>query len=88
MKDEEACDDSIPPQPISRRQFTLLSIAAGMAATTRLDAAPTVSSVSMADVEIRTPSGVCDAALAHQTSAGHWPTSYFRGSWEMRRNRK
>ena len=73
MKDEDVFDDLIPPSPISRREFTMLSIAAGMAAATRLDAAPTGAPVAVTDVEIRTPSGICDAALACPKGAGHWP---------------
>lgn len=73
MKDDNAFDDVISPHPISRRDFTMLSLAAGMAAAARLDAAPAVAPVAVADVEIRTPEGNCDAALACPTGAGHWP---------------
>lgn len=73
MNDKTVSDDGILTQPISRREFTTLSIAIGLAAATGVDAAPTAAAVSVTDVEVRTPSGVCDAALAHPQGTGHWP---------------
>jgi len=62
---------------ISRRQFTALSIAAGAAAATGISVAAPVgaaaSGVTESDVQVRTPSGVCDAALVHPAGKGHWP---------------
>jgi carboxymethylenebutenolidase len=62
---------------ISRREFTALSIAVGAAAATGVSAAPTAgapaSGVNEHDVQVRTPSGVCDAALIHPRGNGSWP---------------
>ena len=57
---------------MSRREFTALSLAAGIAAALTARAA-SAAAVHEADVEIHTPSGVCDAALVHPAGAGHWP---------------
>ncbi len=73
MKDELPFDDTIPRQTISRREFTALSIAAGLTAAGVTRAAPGAAAVSVSDVEIRTPAGVCDAALARPQGAGRWP---------------
>jgi carboxymethylenebutenolidase len=56
---------------MSRREFTALSLAAGVAASVGAAhaAAPTIGK----DVQIKTPSGVCDAALLHPQGSGHWP---------------
>lgn len=62
---------------ISRREFAALTIAAGAAAASGISAASAadaaVSGVTMSDVQVRTPSGVCDAALVHPQGKGHWP---------------
>jgi len=58
-------------EPISRRQFTALSVAAGVVAATGAGAA-TVPSPTVEEVEVRTPSGRCDAAFVHPLS-GRWP---------------
>jgi carboxymethylenebutenolidase len=62
---------------ISRREFTALSIAAGAAAATGISAASpagaSVSGVTESDVQVRTPSGVCDATLVHPQGKGRWP---------------
>ena len=62
---------------ISRRKFTALSIAAGAAAATGISAASaaaaSVSGVTESDVQVPTPSGVCDAALVHPQGKGRWP---------------
>jgi len=47
---------------ISRREFTALTVAAGVSAATGVAAAP-VAEVVDADVLVKTPGGVCDAAL-------------------------
>jgi carboxymethylenebutenolidase len=60
-------------RPISRREFALLSVAAGVAAATGIDSARAAAAVRATDVEIRTPSGICDAALLHPQGPGHWP---------------
>jgi len=59
------------PNTISRREFTALSIAAGVAAATGASgAAPT--EMMDTDVQVRTAAGVCDAALIHPQK-GSWP---------------
>ncbi len=57
---------------ISRREFTALSLAVGAAAATGLAAAGAREAID-ADVQITTPSGVCDAALIHPQGNGRWP---------------
>jgi carboxymethylenebutenolidase len=59
------------PNTISRREFTALSIAAGVAAATRASGAA-VSEMIDTDVQVTTPAGVCDAALIHPPK-GSWP---------------
>ena len=60
---------------LSRRQFTALSLAAGVAGGAGLPAAPaaTSSDVLDMDVSVTTPSGVCDAALIHPKGKGPFP---------------
>lgn len=65
-------DHSSDPPPLSRREFTALSIAAGVAAATRASAA--ASTVEQA-IEVRTPSGVCDAVVVHPEGKGQWPAA-------------
>jgi carboxymethylenebutenolidase len=68
------------PNTISRREFTALSIAAGVAAATRASGAAETPRASGAaetqvidtDVQVTTSAGVCDAALVHPHS-GSWP---------------
>ena len=59
------------PNTISRREFTALSIAAGVAAATRASGAAAAEIIDK-DVQIATSAGVCDAALVHPHS-GSWP---------------
>jgi carboxymethylenebutenolidase len=59
------------PNTISRREFTALSIAAGVAAATAASGAA-VQEVIDTDVEVRTADGLCDAALIHPRT-GSWP---------------
>jgi carboxymethylenebutenolidase len=56
---------------ISRREFTALTVAAGVSAATGITAAPVTETVDT-DVSVKTPSGTCDAALVHPQS-GRWP---------------
>jgi carboxymethylenebutenolidase len=61
------------PNTISRREFTALSIAAGVAAAAgACHAADAPAQIVEADVEVTTPAGVCDAALIHPQK-GSWP---------------
>jgi carboxymethylenebutenolidase len=59
------------PNTISRREFTALSIAAGVAAATGASGA-TAAQMMDSDVQVTTVAGVCDAALIHP-SGGSWP---------------
>ena len=56
---------------ISRREFTALSIAAGIAAATGASGASAAEMVDT-DVQVTTAAGVCDAALIHPQK-GSWP---------------
>jgi carboxymethylenebutenolidase len=59
------------PNTISRREFTALSLAAGVAAATRASGAAAAEVIDE-DVRVTTAAGVCDAALVHQ-KRGAWP---------------
>ena len=56
---------------ISRREFTALSLAAGVSAAARASA--TATDTIDKDVVVTTPSGACDAALIHPRGNGPWP---------------
>ena len=67
-------DDAFPAsinekQPLSRRGFAALSMGAGLAVAGSALAADIVE----ADVELKTPDGICDAALFHPPGKGSWP---------------
>ena len=62
-------DDS---NKISRREFTALSLAAGVTAATGSSAAAAADMVDT-DVEVKTADGTCDAALIHPKGKGQWP---------------
>jgi carboxymethylenebutenolidase len=59
--------------PMTRRDFTVLSLAAGVTAATGAGAAAGSHEAVVADVEVKTPAGVCDAALVHPQGRGRWP---------------
>ena len=59
------------PNSISRREFTALSIAAGVAAAMGASGASAAEMVD-SDVQVTTAAGVCDAALIHPQK-GAWP---------------
>ena len=59
------------PNTISRREFTALSLAAGVAAATGASGAAAAEVIDE-DVRLTTAAGVCDAALVHQKK-GAWP---------------
>jgi carboxymethylenebutenolidase len=65
-------DDS---NKISRREFTALSIAAGVTAATAATGASIATAGDMVetDVLVTTPNGSCDAALIHPKGKGQWP---------------
>ncbi len=56
---------------ISRREFTALSLAAGVTAAARAGAAG--ADMVDSDVEIKTADGTCEAALIHPQGKGPWP---------------
>lgn len=58
--------------PLSRREFTALSLAAGVTAATGGHAAASAE-MTETDVEIKTSSGTCDAAVVHPQGSGRWP---------------
>ena len=72
---------------IARRDFVVLTVAAGLAASTRTAASSPVGvDVVEADVEIKTPDGTCDAAFAHPASGSHpgvllWPDAFGLRPW-------
>jgi carboxymethylenebutenolidase len=57
---------------ISRREFTAISVAAGVGVAARAVGASTAEVIDT-DVEVHTPSGTCDAALVHPRGNGRWP---------------
>ncbi|HEY4969834.1 MAG TPA: dienelactone hydrolase family protein [Steroidobacteraceae bacterium] len=59
------------PNTISRREFTALSIGAGIAAATGASGAAPQEMMDT-DVQVKTAAGVCDAALIHPQK-GSWP---------------
>ena len=61
-------DDS---NKISRREFTALSLAAGVTAAAGSSAA--AADMVDTDVEVKTADGTCDAALIHPKGKGPWP---------------
>ena len=73
MKVDKTNADPADTHSMSRREFALLSVAAGVVAVSGMETARGATPVSEADVEIRTSSGVCDAALVHPQGKGRWP---------------
>ena len=70
---------------IDRREFVVLSVAAGIVATTRSAAASAVDIVER-DVEIKTPDGTCDAAFIHPATGAFpgvllWPDAFGLRPW-------
>ena len=59
------------PNTITRREFTALSIAAGVAAASGASGASAQEMID-SDVQVTTAAGVCDAALIHPQQ-GSWP---------------
>jgi carboxymethylenebutenolidase len=62
-------DDS---NKISRREFTALSLAAGVTAAAGASAATAADTVDT-EVEVKTADGACEAALIHPKGKGQWP---------------
>src|SRR5580704_17427956 len=57
---------------ISRREFTALSLAAGVTAAAGSSAAAAADMVDT-DVELKMTDGTCEAALIHPKGKGQWP---------------
>jgi len=65
-------------EKFSRREFTTLTVAAGVTAAAGVTGAAGVSAAPVAgvvdtDVRVKTPDGLCDAALIHPQGNGRWP---------------
>jgi carboxymethylenebutenolidase len=58
---------------MSRREFAALSLAVGATAAAGISGA--AAAVVDTDVQVRTPSGTCDAALVHPQGGGRWPAA-------------
>jgi carboxymethylenebutenolidase len=82
MSDEQKNPDTNDAErsDLTRRDFTTLLVAAGLAATVQGAAAADLEVVE-ADVEIKTPDGTCDAAFIHPKSGSYpgvlvWPDAF------------
>jgi carboxymethylenebutenolidase len=69
-----------PNRDITRRDFTVLVVGAGLAATVPLAAAADLEVIET-DVEIKTPDGTCDAAFIRPKMGSHpgvlvWPDAF------------
>jgi carboxymethylenebutenolidase len=62
-------NDQKRPSDVSRRDFTALGAAAGLAAG--VGSAGAADAVTETDVVIKTPDGVCDAAFIHPANGSH-----------------
>src|ERR1700680_2136510 len=62
------------PHTISRREFAALSLAVGATAAAGISGAATAG-VTETDVQVHTPSGICDAALVHPQGNGRRPAA-------------
>jgi len=57
---------------LSRRDFVALSLAAGLAAAAGEDLASAAElPVQVANVDVKTPDGICDATFIHPTTGSH-----------------
>jgi carboxymethylenebutenolidase len=77
---------------IARREFVVLTVAAGIVATTRSAAAAGVDVVER-DVEIKTPDGTCDAAFIHPATGAFagvllWPDAFGLRPWTREMGRR
>lgn len=72
MNDNHHSEQSDQPS-LSRREFTALTVAAGISAAASGTALGAEAEMSESDVEIKTLDGVCDAALVHPRGKGAWP---------------
>jgi carboxymethylenebutenolidase len=58
---------------LSRREFTVLSVAAGVSAASGAKVMAAEAETSESTVEVKTPDGTCDAAFIHPRGSGSWP---------------
>ena len=70
MSDPRELDD---PTRLTRREFTALTLAAGVAAAVGPTLASAATATSESEVEVRTPSGTCDSVLIRPDGPGRWP---------------
>lgn len=61
------------PSHMTRREFTALSLAAGVAVAIGTAAARAEATTVEQDVEVKTPDGTCDAVLVRPEGDGRWP---------------
>jgi carboxymethylenebutenolidase len=73
MNDDKSLTGTSDGQSLSRREFAALSVAAGVAVAASGSALAAATDVTESDVQIKTPDGVCDAALVHPKGKGSWP---------------
>jgi carboxymethylenebutenolidase len=70
---------------LSRREFTVLSVAAGVSAAASGTVFGAAAEVAESDVQIKTADGLCDAALIHPQGKGAWPgVIIFPDIWGLR----
>jgi carboxymethylenebutenolidase len=58
---------------VSRREFTVLSVAAGVSALAGGAAFGAAPEIAESEVQIKTVDGLCDAAFVHPQARGKWP---------------
>ena len=65
-------DDASKSGDFSRREFAAVTAAVGVSGLAASEAQAAVEVVAT-DVEVKTPDGICDAALFHPAGKGTWP---------------
>jgi len=75
MSDQKDPANGVVLAPMSRREFAALSVAVGVVVVSGTGTAHAAAEIIETDVEIRTPSGTCDAALVHPSGRGRWPAA-------------
>jgi carboxymethylenebutenolidase len=73
MTDDRTPAKKTEAPPMSRREFAALSVAAGVAAAAWMETARAAKPMDDSEVDVRTPSGLCDAAFTHPQGKGSWP---------------
>ena len=73
MKDDTKLPESDQRHSLSRREFTVLSVAAGVSAAASGTVFGATAEVAEYEVQIKTADGMCDAALVHPQGKGAWP---------------